>query len=168
MKYHDHTEILPLLEGAGESWAYVKDDDTRHELRTTLAFGFAEINGASALLQWLVRGHNEGRSLIALLNEAARDIDEDGQRLTALDGLAFTGKPLPPEHAARLDMTLTLATMEANGAAALLEWLMREHEKGRPLNALLDAAYSQLDDDGRHLQALREQLACQGGRHAKR
>lgn len=88
--------------------------------------------------------------------------------LPALDGLAFTGKPLPPEHAARLDITLTLATMEANGAAALLEWLMREHEKGRPLNALLDAAYSQLDDDGRHLQALREQLACQGGRHAKR
>ena len=81
--------------------------------------------------------------------------------LPALDGLAFTGKPLPPEHAARLDMTLTLATIEANGAAALLEWLMREHEKGRPLN-------SQLDDDGRHLQALREQLACQGGRHAKR
>lgn len=104
MKYHDHTEILPLLEGAGQSWAHVKDDDTRRELRTTLAFGFAEINGASAL-----------------------------------DGLAFTGKPLPPEH-----------------------------EKGRPLNALLDAAYSQLDDDGRHLQALREQLACQGGRHAKR
>ena len=84
MKYRDHTEILPLLEGAGESWAHVKDDDTRHELRTTLAFGFAEINGAAALLHWLVHGHNEGRSLIALLNEAARDIDEDGQRLTAL------------------------------------------------------------------------------------
>ena len=38
MKYRDHTEILPLLEGAGESWAYVKDDD-RDELRTTLAGG---------------------------------------------------------------------------------------------------------------------------------
>ena len=84
MKYHDHTEILPLLEGAGESWAHVNDGDTRRELRTTLAFGFAEINGASALLQWLVRGYEEGRPLIALLNEAARDIDEDGQRLTAL------------------------------------------------------------------------------------
>ena len=84
MKYRDHTEILPLLEGAGESWAHVNDGDTRRELRTTLAFGFAEINGASALLQWLVRGYEEGRPLIALLNEAARDIDEDGQRLTAL------------------------------------------------------------------------------------
>ena len=83
MKYRDHAEILPLLEGAGESWARVNDGD-RDELRTTLAFGFAEINGAAALLQWLVNGHNEGRSLIALLNEAARDIDEDGQRLTAL------------------------------------------------------------------------------------
>ena len=94
MKYRDHAEILPLLEGAGESWAHVKDDDTRHELRTTLAFGFgfAEINGASALLQWLVRGHNEGRSLIALLNEAARDIDEDGQRLTALAELLARGE----------------------------------------------------------------------------
>lgn len=88
--------------------------------------------------------------------------------LPALDGLAFTGKPLPPEHAARLDMTLTLATMEANGAAALLHWLTREHAKGRPLPALMDAAYNQLDDDGRHLQALREQLARQGGRHAPR
>ncbi len=83
MKYRDHTEILPLLEGAGQSWAHV-NDDTRRERRTTLAFGFAEINGAAALLHWLVNGHNEGRSLIALLNEAARDIDEDGQRLTAL------------------------------------------------------------------------------------
>ena len=83
MKYHDHTEILPLLEGAGQSWAHV-NDDTRRERRTTLAFGFAEINGAAALLHWLVNGHNEERSLIALLNEAARDIDEDGQRLTAL------------------------------------------------------------------------------------
>ena len=91
MKYRDHTEILPLLEEAGESWAYVKDDD-RDELRTTLAFGFAEINGASALLQWLVHGHNEGRSLIALLNEAARDIDEDGQRLTALAELLARGE----------------------------------------------------------------------------
>ena len=61
MKYHDHTEILPLLEGAGESWAHVNDGDTRDQLRATLAFGFAEINGASALLQWLVRGHGEGR-----------------------------------------------------------------------------------------------------------
>ena len=85
--------------------------------------------------------------------------------LPELDGLAFTGKTLPPEHAARLHHTLDLATMEANGAAALLQWLTREHAKGRPLNALLDAAYNQLDDDGRHLQALREQL---GGRHAKR
>ena len=85
--------------------------------------------------------------------------------LPALDGLAFTGKPLPPEHAARLDMTLTLATMEANGAAALLEWLTREHAKGRPLNALLDAAFTQIDEDGRHLQRLRAQL---GGSHAKR
>ena len=84
MKYHDHTEILPLLEGAGESWAHVNDGDTRDQLRATLAFGFAEINGASALLQWLVRGHGEGRPIFALLNEAARDIDEDGQRLTAL------------------------------------------------------------------------------------
>lgn len=92
MKYRDHTEILPLLEGAGESWAHVKDDDTRHELRTTLAFGFAEINGASALLQWLVRGYEEGRPLIALLNEAARDIDEDGQRLTALAELLARGE----------------------------------------------------------------------------
>ena len=83
MKYRDHTEILPLLEGAGESWAHVNDGD-RDELRTTLAFGFAEINGAAALLQWLVRGHGEGRPIFALLNEAARDIDEDGQRLTAL------------------------------------------------------------------------------------
>ena len=83
MKYRDHTEILPLLEGAGESWAHVNDGD-RGQLRATLAFGFAEINGAAALLQWLVNGHNEGRSLIALLNEAARDIDEDDCRLTAL------------------------------------------------------------------------------------
>ena len=187
MKYRDHAEILPLLEGAGESWAHVKDDDTRHELRTTLAFGFAEINGASALLQWLVRGHGEGRPIFALLNEAARDIDEDGPNcspvarrraampsnnyhayaeiLPELDGFDFTGKPLPPEHRDRLDMTLTLATMEANGAAALLEWLTREHAKGRPLNALLDAAFTQIDDDGRHLQRLRAQL---GGSHAKR
>lgn len=84
MKYHDHTEILPLLEGAGQSWAHVKDDDTRRELRTTLAFGFAEINGASALLQWLVRGHNEGRSLIALLDAAFTQIDEDGRHLQRL------------------------------------------------------------------------------------
>lgn len=84
MKYHDHTEILPLLEGAGQSWAHVKDDDTRHELRTTLAFGFAEINGASALLQWLVNGHNEGRSLIALLDAAFTQIDDDGRHLQAL------------------------------------------------------------------------------------
>lgn len=85
--------------------------------------------------------------------------------LPELDGFAFTGKPLPPEHRDRLDMTLTLATMEANGAAALLEWLTREHAKGRPLNALLDAAFTQIDDDGRHLQRLRAQL---GGSHAKR
>ena len=84
MKYRDHTEILPLLEGAGESWAHVNDGDTRDQLRATLAFGFAEINGASALLQWLVRGYEEGRPLIALLNEAARDIDEDGRHLQRL------------------------------------------------------------------------------------
>ena len=84
MKYHDHTEILPLLEGAGESWAHVNDGDTRDQLRATLAFGFAEINGASALLQWLVRGHGEGRPIFALLNEAARDIDEDGRHLQRL------------------------------------------------------------------------------------
>jgi len=63
MKYRDHTDILPLLEGAGESWAHVNDGDTRDQLRATLAFGFAEINGASALLQWLVRGHGEGRPI---------------------------------------------------------------------------------------------------------
>ena len=84
MKYRDHTEILPLLEGAGESWAHVKDDDTRHELRTTLAFGFAEINGASALLQWLVRGYEEGRPLIALLDAAFTQIDDDGRHLQRL------------------------------------------------------------------------------------
>lgn len=84
MKYHDHTEILPLLEGAGESWAHVKDDDTRHELRTTLAFGFAEINGASALLQWLVRGHGEGRPIFALLDAAFTQIDDDGRHLQRL------------------------------------------------------------------------------------
>lgn len=85
--------------------------------------------------------------------------------LPALDGLAFTGKPLPPEHRDRLDMTLTLATMEANGAAALLEWLTREHEKGQPLPALMKTAFDQINSDGRHLQRLREQL---GGQHAKR
>ena len=83
MKYHDHTEILPLLEGAGQSWAYVQDGD-RDELRTTLAFGFAEINGASALLQWLVHGHNEGRPLIALLDAAYNQLDDDGRHLQAL------------------------------------------------------------------------------------
>ena len=83
MKYRDHAEILPLLEGAGESWAHVNDGD-RGQLRATLAFGFAEINGASALLQWLVRGHGEGRPIFALLNEAARDIDEDGRHLQRL------------------------------------------------------------------------------------
>ena len=84
MKYRDHAEILPLLEGAGESWAHVKDDDTRHELRTTLAFGFAEINGASALLQWLVRGHGEGRPIFALLDAAFTQIDDDGRHLQRL------------------------------------------------------------------------------------
>lgn len=84
MKYRDHTDILPLLKGAGQSWAHVSDGANRRELRTTLAFGFAETNGASALLYWLVHDHNEGRSLIALLNEATRDIDEDGCRLTVL------------------------------------------------------------------------------------
>ena len=84
MKYRDHAEILPLLEGAGESWAHVNDGDTRRELRTTLAFGFAEINGASALLQWLVRGHGEGRPLIALLDAAFTQIDDDGRHLQAL------------------------------------------------------------------------------------
>ena len=43
MKYRDHTEILPLLEEAGQSWAHVSDGANRRELRTTLAFGFAEI-----------------------------------------------------------------------------------------------------------------------------
>ena len=85
--------------------------------------------------------------------------------LPILDGLAFTGKPLPAEHAARLHHTLDLATMDANGAAALLQWLTREHAKGRPLIALLDAAFTQIDEDGRHLQRLRAQL---GGSHAKR
>lgn len=84
MKYRDHTDILPLLEGVGQAWAHVSDGANRRELRTTLAFGFAETNGASALLYWLVHDHNEGRSLIALLNEATRDIDEDGCRLTVL------------------------------------------------------------------------------------
>ena len=84
MKYRDHAEILPLLEGAGESWAHVNDGDTRRELRTTLAFGFAEINGAAALLHWLTTNHADGLPLEGLLLAAARDIDEDGQRLTAL------------------------------------------------------------------------------------
>ena len=47
MKYRDHAEILPLLEGAGQSWAYVQDGD-RDELRTTLAGGVLKcmlING---------------------------------------------------------------------------------------------------------------------------
>ena len=84
MKYRDHAEILPLLEGAGESWAHVKDDDTRDQLRATLAFGFAEINGASALLQWLVRGHGEGRPIFALLDAAYNQLDDDGRHLQAL------------------------------------------------------------------------------------
>ena len=84
MKYRDHAEILPLLEGAGESWAHVNDGDTRDQLRATLAIGFAEINGASALLQWLTREHAKGRPLIALLDAAFTQIDEDGRHLQRL------------------------------------------------------------------------------------
>ena len=84
MKYRDHTEILPLLEEAGQSWAHVSDDDTRRELRVTLSHAFAENNGAAALLHWLTTNHADGLPLEGLLLAAARDIDEDGQRLTAL------------------------------------------------------------------------------------